>query len=142
MFDSKKVVILLRSCSNAGKSTLAEYLESIYPYENLSFVCCADDYFYNNGVYQFDASRLGFAHNECRRKYLQYLQDGVGLVIVANTNTRTSDVNFYQEWAKELEYKFFSLVVEKRHENLNDHRVPEETLQKQEGQIRGSLKLR
>ena len=48
----------------------------------------------------------------------------------------------YIDLAKEFDYKVVSIIVERRHEGVNSHNVPEETTKKQEARLRQSIKLR
>ena len=75
--------------------------------------------------------------------FLEYLQDdAVYTIIVANTNTKKSDYGWYQEMGEKAGAKVIFLVIERRHDNVNSHNVPDETLERQEQNIRNSLKLR
>ena len=40
------------------------------------------------------------------------------------------EMEFYYKWALDFDYKVFSLVVENRHDGVNEHNVPEDTLVK------------
>lgn len=136
-----RAVIILRAVSGSGKSTFAEYLNSLS--NSKAIICTADDFFIgSDGVYRFDLSKLGQAHLECKKKFEDALQKDFELVICANTNTKGQDVNFYIDKAKEYGYTVFSLVVENRHNNNNIHNVPVETLSRQEQDLRNSLKFR
>lgn len=131
-------LILLRGVSSSGKTTFANYLADI---DTDSVICCADDFFYKNEEYCFDVSKLGAAHGVCKEKFKRAIHNDVSTIIVANTNAKPSDFSFYEEYAKGAGYQVISLVVEKRHENKNSHNVPQETLDRQELNIRNSLKL-
>lgn len=146
LLNPQRIIIILRGVSNSGKSTFAEYLKDIF-YWNVDKsceICCADDFFENEkGDYTFDASKLDLAHRLCKNKFTKSLQNGVELVIVANTNIKPSHFDFYIETAKEYGYTLFSLVMEKRFEGGdNGHDVPEKSLQLMENNIKISLKLR
>ena len=135
-----KTVIILRSTSGAGKSTFAEYITSLKS-ENYTIVC-ADDYFVDSkGNYNFNAQDLGKAHSECRQKFLNALSIGTELVVVANTNSKPSEFEFYEEAAKEFDYQVFFIVLEKRHNNNNLHNCPQSSIERQAQNIKNSLKL-
>lgn len=134
-----KTVIILRACSGAGKSTFAEFFKSTH--KNATTICCADNYFMQDGEYQFDAKKLGAAHSFCKKTFLSALEQNIPTVIVANTNTKTQDFLYYIDLANEFGYLVFSLVVENRHENKNIHNVPFEVLNKQKENIINSLRL-
>jgi len=62
-----KTLIIISACSGAGKSTFAEAIQALNPYDCV--VCTADDFFLNSkGDYIFDASKLRQAHLECQKK--------------------------------------------------------------------------
>jgi hypothetical protein len=136
--NEMKKIIILRSVSSAGKSTFANYIASLDP---TTVICCADDYFYIDGEYRFDSSKLGVAHGACKEKFKKAIDNNVKTIIIANTNTKEKEFAYYEEYAKGTGYMVISLVIEKRHENKNSHNVPQETLDKQELNIRNSLKL-
>lgn len=147
-----KVVIILRSCSGAGKSTFAKYLKSLIDGEDNNgrvyvsdncVTCEADDYYLEKyGRYKWSPQEIGLAHKWCQEKFKKALHDGVPLVICSNTSTKNSEVDFYLNLAKEFGYQVFCMLMENRNETKNIHNVPEETLLKQERNIKESLKLR
>ena len=131
-------LILLRGVIGAGKTTLAK---TIAPD---SEICCADDFFTDgNGNYNFNPSQLGAAHKYCQEKFLKLCDDpSTHTIVVANTNTKESDFNFYLKEAQKRNMMIFSLVLENRHGGQNVHSVPEEVLLRQEQNIKNTLKLR
>jgi len=131
-------LILIRAVSGAGKSTFAE------TFAPDSCICCADDYFTDGqGNYNFDASKLGQAHKACQEKYLELLDSPfIDTIVVSNTNTKESDYKFYLDEAEKRDIMVFSLVLENRHGNKNVHNVPDHVLERQEQNIKNSLKLR
>lgn len=132
-----KTVIILRATSNSGKTTFAEYLASLTPD---ACICCADDYFTKNGL-GFHFSLLEDAHSFCRDEFDFAIEQKKSPIIVANTNDRESEFSYYREWAEANDYRVFYLVLEKRHDNVNNHNVPQKTIDKQAARIRNSLKL-
>ncbi len=56
--------IILSGISGAGKST---YIDERYP---TAPMCSADTYFTTDGVYKFDATRLGEVHAQCLRWFI------------------------------------------------------------------------
>lgn len=132
-----KKVILLRSVSNAGKSTVATL------FGGNSVVCCADDYFTDEeGNYDFNPNWLGQAHTACKFKFIDALHNpDIDTIVVANTNTKPSDFQFYIDEAENRGIMVFSLVVERRHNGKNNHNVPTHVLERQAENIKNSLKL-
>lgn len=134
----KSTVIILRGVSGSGKSFAAEKLS----YLPKSLVVCADDYFMVNGEYKFNAKYLHAAHKECQIKFFNALNNQTAEnIIIANTNTKKSDWQYYQETAKKFGADVIFLVVENRHGGINQHNVPPETLVRQANNIRTNLSL-
>lgn len=131
-----KIVYILRGVSGAGKSTLAAELAPS------SHICCADDFFMEDGKYVWREQQLNKAHLECFKKYFELLELGYGPVVVANTNTTEREVKKYLDAAQEFGYTVISLVIENRHGGKNIHSVPDHVLEKQEQNLKRSLKLR
>jgi hypothetical protein len=136
-------VLVLRAASSAGKTTFANLLKRLHPN---ACICTADDYMYEiqddgSSLYVFKPEKLGRAHVKCQEKFKWALDNALELVIVANTNTSSREWKFYEDYAKSKGAKTTFLVLEKRHENVNDHAVPHIVLQQQASRIRQSLKL-
>jgi len=132
-----KTVYILRSVSGAGKSTLAKKLAS----ELCIFE--ADKYLINkSGEYEWSPERMMEAHRLCYSKYSQYIDSGIGPLVVSNTSTSTKEFQKYIDIATESGYTVISLVVENRHGGVDSHNVPEGTLAAQERRIFASLQLR
>jgi predicted kinase len=62
-------VILMSGISGAGKDTYIRERFGI-SCERIAIVCSADDFFQKTGSYIFEPSKLGEAHGECLRKYI------------------------------------------------------------------------
>jgi predicted kinase len=134
----QKNIIILRGASGSGKSSVAEL------FGGNAIICCADDYFMDiNDHYNFDPNQLGRAHHDCQQKFLRALDAPfVDTVVVANTNAKISDFQFYIDVAENRSHTVFSLVVEKRHNGKNQHNVPEHVIDRHEQNIKNTLKLR
>ncbi len=132
-----KKIIILRGTSNAGKSSVA----NLFPEPKV--ICCADDFFIDNeGNYNFNAELLGVAHAKCKEKFDKALEDDtVEYVVVANTNTLPREFNYYINKAEEKGYMVFSLIIERRHNNKNNHNCPDEAIGRQAINIINNLKL-
>jgi predicted kinase len=128
----EKQLILLRGIPGSGKSTFAKLLGRA--------ICTADDYHTDrNGLYNWKQENIGKSHNWCKRKCRRFLKAGIETVIVANTSTTEDEIKPYFEMARDFGYKFFSVIVENRHGNKNDHGVPDATLEKMKNRF--SIKL-
>ena len=127
-----RTVTVMRGISGAGKST---YTAKNHPD---AFVASADNYFLQDGVYTFGASKLGQAHDWCKYQFESALQRGVDDVVVDNTNTTLRELKFYVETAAEYGYevKVVRLVVDpKIAAARNQHGVPAEKVQQMQNRF-------
>lgn len=144
-----KTLYILRGVSGSGKSTLAKQLAL----DDCIFE--ADKYFYDDyGDYIFDPKKLGNAHFLCKSYVEHAMKYEIGEIqrifgeikdysklVVSNTSTTEKEIQPYIDLANKYGYQVVSLIIEKRHEGVNQHNVPLETLQKQEKNLRNSIKL-
>ena len=77
---------IIRGISGSGKTTFARYL-------NLPYVE-ADMYFYQNGIYNYDKSKIKLAHEFCYNTCVYYLKNNIS-VSVANTFIRYFELKPY-----------------------------------------------
>lgn len=120
------VLTLIRGCSGSGKSTIADALAD----SNNPNIFEADNFFYdNNGVYNFDASKLKEAHDLCIFETEQALQLNTPSVIVANTFTRVWEMKKYEELAHTYGYVLNIIECHGNFENV--HNVPSEVVNMQ-----------
>jgi predicted kinase len=117
-----KELILLRGLPGSGKTTFAKHLVDTHHVE-------ADRYFMHDGEYKFDASKLKAAHNWCLEVTEAWMVKGFSIV-VSNTFTQEWEMQAYYDLAKKYGYKVNSIIVENRHGGVNEHNVPQETLDK------------
>lgn len=89
---------LIRGLPGSGKSTLAGSMDAVHAE--------ADQYFYIDGVYVFDPSKLAAAHSRCLGKAAEALKSGKSAV-VANTFTTLKEMTPYLEAAR----KYGAIVV-------------------------------
>jgi predicted kinase len=118
----EKILIIVRGIPGCGKSTFAKLLGKN--------ICTADDFLMENGVYIWSPEKAGGAHLACQSKVKGHMKSGDSPIIVANTSTTLRELKPYYELAEEYGYKVFSVIVENRHGGINEHDVPEETLEK------------
>lgn len=108
--------------SGSGKTTFANLLTKA--------ICCADDYVTRNGVYNWKPETIGASHEWSQRKCRRFMKANVERIVVANTNTTEKEMLPYMELAEQYGYMVHSIIVENRHGGVNDHNVPEATLDK------------
>ena len=113
-------LILVRGLPGSGKSTFGDLLgEPI----------ASDDYFMNDGIYEFDASKLRVAHELSRLKCENQMKENKPIIVVTNTFTREWEMKPYFNLAKDYNYRIFTVIVENRHDGTNIHEVPSETIE-------------
>ena len=118
-------VIIMRGVSGSGKST---YIKEHF---SDAVVVSADKYFMKDGKYNFDATKLGSAHGQCRARFKAALQAGKPLVVVDNTNTRAKEFKAYVKIAVEHYYAVRVVRLDVPLEDLygkNVHGVPDENV--------------
>ncbi|KAK3737014.1 hypothetical protein QZH41_018399 [Actinostola sp. cb2023] len=93
-----KVLVLMRGLPGSGKSTLAQRMKGN------GVVFSTDDYFIQNGWYQFDGTNLGEAHQWNQIRAREAMQGGVSPVIIDNTNTQAWEMKPYISMAQRLGY--------------------------------------
>lgn len=143
-----KTLFLLRGLPGNGKTTAAETLAADLDFIHGPMmkypVHCADDYFYENGPrpgeYDFDPSKLGHAHGQCKYRTELEMQKEETKIFVANTFTTEKEMEPYFELAEKYGYRVTSFIVENRHGNNSVHSVPEDKMQAMENRF--TIKLR
>lgn len=126
---------LIRGVPGSGKSTLAkEFFEN----DLVSYRFEADTYFEEDGLYEFDVTKLKDAHEWCQNSTEKALKKGFN-VAVSNTSTTEKEVVVYQQIAELTGSKFVSIIVENRNGTKNIHNVPEEKIQQMKNRF--SVKL-
>lgn len=132
-----KELFLLRGLPGSGKSTLAKRLVGSKDYYHKE----ADMYFVDrDGNYNFKPSQIKEAHEWCQEEIEFIMKYEHPLVVVSNTFTQEWEMQPYYELAEKYGYMVHSIVVENRHGGVNEHGVPDETLEKMENRFQ--LKLR
>jgi len=118
-----KTLYIVRGVPGSGKSTFAQSLDCP--------VFEADQYFIDSetGEYKFDGSKIKLAHNWCKLRVEQSMEDDSQKIAVSNTFTQEWEMDAYYELAKQYGYRVFSLIVENRHGGVNEHGVPEDKLE-------------
>lgn len=108
---------LIRGLPGSGKSTFAKSMNAVHVE--------ADQYFYVDGVYVFDPSKLAAAHSQCLDKAVEALKSGKSAV-VANTFTTLREMTPYLEAAHEYGATVVVLNMLTQYEGV--HNVPQATV--------------
>jgi predicted kinase len=132
-----KELFLLRGLPGSGKSTLAKSLIGDKDYCHRE----ADMYFVNSaGTYKFNPSQIKDAHKWCQEEVDFLMKYEHSPVVVSNTFTQEWEMEAYYKLAEQYGYKVFSIIVENRHDGVNEHGVPEEKLKQMEERFQFKLK--
>jgi len=115
-----KELFLIRGCPGSGKSTFAKLLGGKH--------IEADMFFMKDGEYQFDFTKLKDAHRWCQTMVGSWMSDSEERIVVSNTFTQEWEMKDYYDWAKDFDYKVFSVIVENTHNGDNIHNVPIEKI--------------
>ncbi|XP_069780987.1 NEDD4-binding protein 2 isoform X2 [Narcine bancroftii] len=97
-----KVLFLMRGLPGSGKSTLARMLVQQGPN---GIILSTDDYFYQNGNYQFNPNFIGEAHQWNQKRAKEAMEKGFTPVIIDNTNTQSWEMKPYIIMAFKHNYK-------------------------------------
>lgn len=95
----EKKIILLRGVSGSGKSTLAKKLVGD------GIILSTDDYFMKNGLYDFDAKKLGKYHRLNQEKTEQSMINGITPIIIDNTMSNPWEAKPYVNLADKYDYR-------------------------------------
>jgi len=115
-----KELILLRGLPGSGKSTLAKLICNQHVE--------ADMFFMEDGEYKFDPTKLKRAHEWCQNRVRVWMMSGYN-VVVSNTFTQEWEMEAYYKLAEQYGYRVHSIIVETRHEGVNQHGVPADKLE-------------
>ena len=127
-----KELFLLRGLPGSGKTTLANSIGGTWVE--------ADHYFLNeNGDYEFDGSKLKDAHKWCQDSVEESMNFQSIKITVSNTFTQAWEMQPYFDLAEKYGYRVYSLIVENRHGGVNEHSVPQESLDKMKNRFETKL---
>lgn len=126
-------VIVMSGCSGSGKSTYAEKLLA----RSQGVKVSADHFFMGENGYAFDPSKLGLAHADCFRRFIDFAQKGGSDIIVDNTSLSEAEISPYMLAGIAYGYdcEIITFVVDLRDLNLmvkrNQHGVDMNVLTRQ-----------
>lgn len=126
-----KILFIVRGLPGSGKSTFASTISNVY-FE-------ADQFFMQNGVYNFDPLKLKDAHAWCLSQTESMMERSESRIAVSNTFTQEWEMSAYYDIAKKHGYQVFSVIVENRHDGKNTHGVPSEKIQMMKDRFQISL---
>lgn len=115
-----KDLILVRGAPGSGKTTFAEMIQGPH-----GRIVATDDFFYENGTFNFDPSKLGEAHEWCRSEVESSMKNGLPRIVVHNTFTQVWEFLRYYTLAARYGYRVHSVIKENRHGGESVHGVPE-----------------
>jgi predicted kinase len=136
--EKSQVLYLIRGSSGSGKSTLASFLvDAIQHFDtdtNPAIHLETDARFYDDeGIYNFDASKLSEYHKDCLDATKVSLENGYS-VIVSNTFTSEWELKPYVNLAKNMGIPVQVITVQSNFKSI--HNVPAKTLQKQKERMK------
>ncbi len=127
---SDGLVIVMRAIPGSGKSTFAKKILKDFEKGGKSvLICSADQFFYDlgGGEYKFDFKLLPQAHGKCFRQFIEAMQARThDVIIIDNTNLRSSEISPYKIGADAYGYDFIIKEVKADQETAfkrNQHGV-------------------
>lgn len=102
--DLIKELIIMRGLPGSGKTTLAKTFGGI--------IFSTDDFFIKDGVYQFDPKEITLAHDWNQERTEDAMNQGIGPIVIDNTNIKYEHIEPYLKMAKVYGYKVTFAVPE------------------------------
>ena len=131
-----KKLVLARGVAGAGKTTIAKEFAS----EDAAFFG-EDDYFGRGEEYQYEPDHEEYAFYECLSQVEEALEEGTEEVWVHGVFSKEWQIEILSSLCEKHGYRFYSLVVEKRHDASSVHNVPLGDREEMAEGIRASLSL-
>lgn len=98
-------LIIVRGLPGSGKSKIAK------EYEKKGYVLVeANHYFIKNGKFEYEPRKINDAHNWCRRRVYELMNEGKN-VVVANTFLKFWEFQNYLDYVRELGYGLEIIVA-------------------------------
>lgn len=101
-----KTLIIMRGIPGSGKSTIAKNLmiEHMKQTGVTGVILSTDQQFMNGDNYDFDQSKLGWAHRRNQELAEEAMSRGTNLVIIDNTNLSQKERKPYIDFGKQYGY--------------------------------------
>ncbi|KAL7021560.1 hypothetical protein ACKWTF_011927 [Chironomus riparius] len=100
-----RVCVILRGLPGSGKSYIGKRLIEDTIRDNFEeHVISADDYFFRNGKYSYDASKISEAHQNAQRQFFNRANKGYSPLVVDNTNLQSWEMFPYIQAAIQYGY--------------------------------------
>ena len=131
-FGKEKKMVILRGLPGCGKTTTAKQITV----QN-GVVFSTNDYFYENGIYKFDAKKLKDAHLWNQQRTKDAMEKDEGLIVIDNNNVRKWEAKPYVELATKFGYTVEFQTVETLWKftldelvSRNTHNIPNNIIQR------------
>lgn len=94
-----KILYIMRGLSGSGKSTLAKKLGVG------GVVYSTDDFFMQDGSYNFDPTKLGEFHEANLKRAIEAMKQGISPIVIDNTNVQSWESKLYVEAGMKYGYQ-------------------------------------
>lgn len=132
-------LFIMRGVPGSGKSTtchaIAHYYKDMYGSFQVK-ILSTDDFFIKDGVYTFDRTKLGYAHQRNIIFTEEAMRQGIRYLFIDNTNLTNKEMAPYVALAKQYKYEVQYITVGrfdneyvKKYHARNQHGVPLENIQ-------------
>ena len=101
--SKEKEVVVVRGVPGVGKDNYVYYNE--LGKKNNFTVCSSDNYFYENGRYHFNRSKINRSEAYCLQQFHQSLKLGIPRVYLTNVNGQKWSYSNYVRLAESYKYK-------------------------------------
>ena len=141
MLEFRPTVLINRAVPGSGKSSFARNIRETMDREGVSVrVHSTDDYFMVGGRYVFDIRKLGEYHRRNLEAFKASLAEGIGLIVLDNTDEHPWETQPYTAAARAAGYRILFLNFQPRAleahlaaqrvtpEKPDAHQVPEDSL--------------